>query len=290
MRRDAVLVLLIWLVLLVLGEAFVSTINIYPTPASIEAEEIDRAVRLLMMLAVPVFTFVVAVMAYSIWRFRARDEAEEGPPLYTHQPFAVGWLVVTTALAALLFYNPGFTGWQFLHRNPNADLVVQVTAAQWHWHVTYPQYDLSIKSRPIGFERMEDNTVLALPAGRRVKFEVTSVDVIHSFWIPAFRMKVDAVPGMVTTMYVTPVETGDFEEDMAFRVQCAELCGTGHPRMNMRVAVMEPEAFEQWVERQKQMEMGGMEMPMGTEEEHGHDEMEMPMGEQGDQHGEGHNE
>ncbi len=263
MRRDIGIVAVLWILLSILGEIFVATIDIYPPRAAIEAEHIDEAIRILMMLAVPVFMFVVVVMGYSVWRFRAREETEEGPPIYTNRPFTVGWLVVTSALAALLFYNPGYTGWQFLQSNPNADLVVQVRAAQWHWHVTYPQYNLTIKSKPIGFARMEDNAVLALPVNRRVKFEVTSDDVIHSFWIPAFRMKVDAVPGLITEMYVTPTEVGTFEENSAFRVQCAELCGAGHPRMNMRVAIMEPEAFEQWVEEQKKMqemgEMGGME-------------------------------
>lgn len=267
MRRDWAVVGVLWVVLSVIGELFVATIDIYPPEASVEAEHIDQAVRLLMMYAVPVFMLVVVLMGYSIWRFRARDEQEEGPPIYTSHPITVGWLIVTAALAGLLFYHPGLTGWQFLKANPNADLVVQVTAAQWHWHVTYPQYGLTIKSRPIGFERIEENTVLALPVNRRVRFEVTSVDVIHSFWIPAFRLKIDAVPGLTTVMYVTPKETGTYEESQAFRVQCAELCGTGHPRMNMRLAVMEPEAFEQWVQQQKQMqEMGGMEM--GGEHEH----------------------
>ena len=274
MSRDALRVVLLWLVLTLLGELIVFGMDIYPVVGSVEAEHIDEAIRLLFILAVPVFAFVVAVLVYSVTRFKAGDEAEEGPAIYGHTVFSIGWLVVTSALAALLFYNPGYTGWRFLKEAEQAeDLVVQITAAQWHWHVTYPQYGLTLKSRPIGFERMEENAVLALPVERRVKFEITSDDVIHSFWIPAFRMKIDAVPGIVTTMYVTPSRVGDFEEDFNYRVQCAELCGAGHPRMNMRVAVMEPEAFEEWIAEQKRMqEMGGMEMPMEGEGEHSEQE------------------
>lgn len=268
MRRHALNVFVIWFVLSIIGEILAWKANIYPAAAAEEADHIDASIRLLIMYAVPVFVFVVTVVGYSIFTFRASDEAEEGPAVYGHQAFSIAWLVVTAGLAALLFYHPGYTGWSFLQSNPNEDLVVKVTAAQWHWHITYPQYDLSLKSRPIGFERMADNTVMALPADRRIKFEVTSDDVIHSFWIPAFRMKIDAVPGLITTMYVTPNRVGNFEEDFSFRVQCAELCGTGHPRMNMRVAVMEPAKFEQWIAEQKKMqEMGGMPMPM--EGEHG---------------------
>ena len=267
MRRHALIVFVVWIILTVIGEILVLNANIYPAAASEEAEHIDAAFRTLMVLAVPVFVFVLTVAGYSIWKFRATDEAEEGPAVYGHQAFSVAWLVITASLAALLFYNPGYTGWAFLQSNPNEDLVIKVTAAQWHWHITYPEYDLSIKSRPIGFERMEENAVMAVPADRRIKFEVTSDDVIHSFWIPAFRMKIDAVPGLVTTMYVTPNRVGDFEEDFSFRVQCAELCGAGHPRMNMRVAVLEPEEFEKWVAEQKEMqEMGGM--PMEKKEDH----------------------
>ncbi len=266
MRRDVLVVAVLWIVLSVLGVLFAASWDIYPPRAGVEAEHIDEAIRILMMLAAPVFMFVVVMMLYSIWRFRAEREEEEGPPIYTNRPFTVSWLVLTTLLAGVLFYNPGYTGWQFLKSNPTADLVIQVTAAQWHWHVTYPQYDLTIKSRPIGFERIDENQVLALPAGRRIKFEVTSDDVIHSFWIPALRLKVDAVPGIVTTMYTTVTETGSYEESSVFRVQCAELCGTGHPRMTMPVVILEPEEFEKWIQEQKEMqEMGGMKM---EEEEH----------------------
>lgn len=259
MRRHVLIFAIIWLVVTVLGELFVSSWNIYPPAAALEAEHIDRAVRTLLMLAVPVFTFVSVALLYSVVRFRARDDEEEGPPVYGNTPFAVGWLVVTGILAGILFYNPGFTGWMFLKSNPHADMVVKVTAAQWHWHITYPDYDLTIKSAPVGYARMDQNTPLALPVGRRVKFEVTSVDVIHSFWIPALRLKIDAVPGKVTTMYATLTEEGSFEEDANFRVQCAELCGTGHPRMNMPLVIMRPDEFEKWVKMQKQMgEMGGM--------------------------------
>ncbi len=258
MRRDVVLVGILWILASLVGEYVVSIIDFYPPRAALEAEHIDQAIRTLMMLAVPVFTFVVVVLLYSIWRFRARDESEVGEPIYTNRTFTVGWLVVTSALAAVLFYNPGYVGWTFLKSNPTADLEIQVTAAQWHWHITYPEYGVSLKSRPIGFARLDESPALALPAGKRVKFVVTSDDVIHSFWIPALRMKVDAVPGVVTTMYVTITETGSYEEDAVFRVQCAELCGTGHARMTMPVVILEPEEFEHWIQEQQKMQMEGM--------------------------------
>ena len=270
MRRHVLIFTVIWVVVTILGELFVASWDIYPPAAAIEAEHIDEAVRVLLMLATPVFTFVTVALLYSIVQFRAPDDEEEGQPIYGHTPFAVGWLIVTAFLAGLLFYNPGYTGWKFLKSNPTADMVIRVTAAQWHWHVSYPDYDLTIKSAPVGYARMEDNTVLALPVGRRVKFEVTSVDVIHSFWIPALRLKVDAVPGITTTMFATITEEGSFEEDAIFRVQCAELCGAGHPRMNMPIVIMQPDEFEEWVKMQK--EMGEMS-EMGRNEHTGDEKL-----------------
>lgn len=271
MKRDYIAVIVLWLVLTAIGLGALLGPNIYPVAAAEEAEHLDGAFRQLVIMGMPVFTFVLAVLIYSLWRFRAANgPTEAGAPIYGHKVFSISWLVITSALAVLLFYTPGVTGILFLRSNPNADMVVQVEAAQWHWHITYPEQGLSIKSGPVGFEAMDRNAVLALPVDRRVKFEITSADIIHSFWIPAFRMKIDAVPGMTTTMYVTPNRVGDFEENFNYRVQCAELCGTGHPRMNMRVAVMEPAEFEEWVTAQMQMEsMGGMQMDEDGEE---HDE------------------
>ena len=267
MKRDEWVLLVVWIALSVVGEIWAFTADFFPTSAAEEAVHLDAAFRQLMILGMPVFTFVVVMMGYAIWRFRVDDDDVEqsGPPIYEHRTFSLAWLAVTGILAAVLFYNPGLTGWFFVNRDNSEDLVVQVEGAQWHWHVTYPEYDLSYKSAPASWQTMENKTVLALPVDRRVKFEITSADVIHSFWIPAFRIKQDAVPGITTQFYVTPNRTGTFADSMDFRVQCAELCGTGHPNMNMRVSIMEPAAFDEWV---AQMNGGGMEeMQMGEEEQ-----------------------
>jgi cytochrome c oxidase subunit 2 len=287
MRRHMWIVAISIVLIAVAAEALVLNARLYPAVAATEeAVHLDEAFRRLVVLAVPVFTFVVVVLGYSIWRFRADSDAvQDGPAIHGHQLFSVAWLIVTTVLAGILFYNPGLTSWFYLQADASADMVVEVEAAQWHWHVTYPEYDLSVKSSPTGWELMANNAVLALPAGRRVKFEITSADVIHSFWIPAFRMKVDAVPGKTTTMYVTPSRTGTFADDINYRVQCAEMCGTGHPRMNMQVAVMEETAFEEWAAQQS---MGMETMDMGGTDMEGAGGMDMG-GAATDQHTEGDN-
>ncbi|MCL6650066.1 MAG: hypothetical protein K6U89_17260 [Chloroflexi bacterium] len=116
--------------------------------------------------------------------------------------------------------------------------VVRVEGARWLWKISYPQYGVTSRE-------------LVLPVGRRVRFDVTATDVLHSFWIPAFRMKIDAVPGMTTRVFITPTATGSFEDNFHFRLQCAELCGLGHNLMRSPVRVVDPAEFEAWVARVK---------------------------------------
>ncbi len=242
-----------------IGEVWAFNTTFFPVAAAEEADIVDEAFRFLTILGVPVATLVLTMLGYSFVRFRAgRDTQEEGPPLRKHQPIALGWFVVTTALAVFVVFNPGLKGLNELNANPNAELTVQIEGEQWHWNVAYPQYDLSYKRA----------LQIALPVDTRVRFELSSRDVIHSFWIPAFRLKQDALPGRTTEMYLTPTETGTFEDDPAMRVQCAELCGTGHAWMRMSVLVLELEEFDQWVKQAREltvsgemnMDMGGMDM------------------------------
>ena len=242
MRKDTLYAAILWVVLTAIGFYLGAQTGYFPIAAAEEAEVIDEAFRLLTLLSVPVASTVLAILFYSFVRFRAgEEEAEDGPPIRTNQSVAVGWLAVTTALAVFVVFNPGLKGMNELGANPNADLVIQVEGEQWHWNVTYPQHDLSY-ARALQ---------IAVPVDTRVKFEITSKDVIHSFWIPAFRLKQDAVPGRTTVLYVTPTETGTFAEDANMRVQCAELCGTGHARMQMELKVLEAAEFEAWIDAAK---------------------------------------
>lgn len=202
---------------------------------------VDDAFRVLMIMSVPVFTFVLAALLYAIPRFRKGGEpAGDGPAIHTHGPTVATWFLATTALTLLVIVFPGTTGLLELrhHAAREPDLVVKVEGTRFFWKMTYPQQGvLSV-------------TELVLPVGKRVRFEVTATDVVHSFWIPAFRTKIDAVPGLVTTTHVTPDKTGSFQEDSFFRLQCAELCGVAHSLMQTPVRVVEQSEFESWVAKQ----------------------------------------
>lgn len=238
MRRDLIIVGLLWVVLTILGEILVSQMNIFPFLASEEGELIDEAFSFLMVMAVPVFTFVLSVLVYSVLRFRHQDGGEEARPAFKHvNRIFVGWLLVTSALAVTILIYPGVAGIRELRADSSSDMVVQVITNKWDWTFIYPDYNITI----------EEANELVLPVDTRIRFEVTSQDILHSFWVPAFRLKADAVPGQINTMYVTTTETGTFAQDANMRVQCAELCGTGHARMRTRLVVMEPAEFEEWI-------------------------------------------
>ncbi|MDP2730815.1 MAG: cytochrome c oxidase subunit II [Dehalococcoidales bacterium] len=237
MWRHIGIVTAAWVVLTTVLEMVVANVNIYPVAASEEANLIDEAFQTLMYLAIPVFTLVVVIIVYSLLRFRGRGPADEGSPFRRNTGVAIAWLTITAGLSIFVIFNPGLTGLKELASHPAAQLEIQVEAEQWHWNVSYPQYGVYI----------EEAEEMFLPAGQAVRVELTSTDVIHSFWVPAFRLKQDAVPGQVNNLYFTPNRIGNFDEDFMYRVQCAELCGTGHARMRMRLAVVEPENFEEWI-------------------------------------------
>lgn len=258
MNRHVRNVLLIWLALSAASIVWLANADIFPPSAGDQAAVIDDAFRLLSILAAPVAALVLTVLGYSLLRFRA-DGDEEGPALYENRALSWSWLLISTALVIYVVFNPGLRGLNELEAMEVDDpLVIEVEGEQWHWNVTYPQHDLS-------YERALQ---IALPVDQTVRFEITSADVIHSFWIPAFRMKMDALPGRVTTLTVTPGDLGRTAANPHLRVQCAELCGTGHPRMQMDVLILEPEAFSTWMEEAKTLVGGGgMEMEMDMEME-----------------------
>ncbi|MBI3969843.1 MAG: cytochrome c oxidase subunit II [Chloroflexi bacterium] len=235
-RKHALWVALLWITLTVAGEAVVLTFDVLPPVAAEEGRVVDAAFRLLTILGMPVFTFVVAVLVYSVLVFRSRGTPEQdGPPLVARPLIAGAWLVATSALSIYVIINPGLTGLAELRTHREPDVVVQVEGSRWQWKVTYPR------------QQVTSNKELVLPVNKHVRFDVTAVDVVHSFWIPSFRMKIDAVPGRVTTVHVTPTQTGTEAQDFNLRLVCAELCGLGHSLMSLSVRVVEQADFDRWV-------------------------------------------
>lgn len=232
--RDQLIVAVVWLALTAIGEALVGQWpRLAPVVASAEGRVVDEGIALLLRLAVPVFAFVVAFLLVAAVRFRARGDGPGGG-VRESRAFSWAWLGVTGALAVLVVVNPGVTGLRAILGGPSPDLVVRVHARQWSWLFTYPAEGVTVKDE------------LVLPVGRRVRFEITAEDVVHAFWVPAFRLKIDAVPGRVTVLSLTPDREISTRDDPTVRVQCAELCGTGHATMRGAVRVVDPGAFDRW--------------------------------------------
>jgi cytochrome c oxidase subunit 2 len=240
MRREWVLVGLVWAGLTALLEFVTWNVTLLPHGYSGEAAVSDEAFRFLLRMGIPVFAAVVAVLDVAVGRFRVRGAPDgDGPPVRSHRRLVFGWLGVTTGLALLLVVYPGLVGLADIRGESRADRVVRVEGARWFWTVTYPDAGVTTTAE------------LVVPVGRRIRFEVTSKDVIHSFWVPAFRLKIDAVPGRTTVVYATAERTGTFQRDPGLRLQCAEMCGLGHATMRIPVRVVSEAEFARWLASQR---------------------------------------
>jgi cytochrome c oxidase subunit II len=233
-RRHLLTAGAIWVVLSVLGIALVAGLQIIPVIASREAEIENGAFVLLTAASVPVLMLVVVALAYTALRFRASDELAEGmadgPPIHGHTAFQVAWLGISLILVIFLFVY-GAIGLIEIRGAQSADFEVQVEAEQWAWHYEYSGTHVNSK-------------VLHIPVDRRVHLILKSDDVIHSFWVPAFGVKQDVVPGHLTQIYMTATQSGTFSG------MCAELCGLGHTGMTTTVVVSDQAALDAWLNEQ----------------------------------------
>lgn len=200
-----------------------------PRIASREAGIENDAFVLLTVLSVPVLMFVVVGLAYSALRFRATDNTTDGPPIHDHRGFQAIWLGISLVLVLVLFAY-GSVGLVAIRGDQSSDFEVRVEAQQWHWEYYYSS----------GVESEE----LHIPVNMRVHLVINSDDVIHSFWVPAFGVKQDAVPGLTTNIYVTATEAGTYPG------MCAELCGLGHTGMTTTVVVSDLAAVDAWIGQQ----------------------------------------
>jgi len=201
-----------------------------PVSASEERDRIDLAFWLATGIAIAIFAIVVSVILFAAVRFRARpDDDTDGPPIHGHTRLEILWTAVPTALVTAIAVLSAIV----LHDNSAAGrdaLRVRVTAVQFAWSFTYEN----------GPAKGVVSPILRLPLGRPVRLEIESKDVIHSFWVPQFGQKQDAVPGRPQTLVITPTKLGTFP------VVCAELCGLGHALMRSQALVERPGAFDAW--------------------------------------------
>jgi len=235
-----------------LGIALGLIIDWFPTSASSQASKIDTVYDVLLIVSVPVFVLVTVVVLFSVWKFRQRpgEELADGPPIHGNTRLEVIWTAIPAILlVALCTY--AYVTLTDIEEAQAGEMRINVIGQQFTWTFEYPQAE----GEPIRSNQ------LYLPEGRPVRFHVTTRDVIHDFWVPAFRMKIDAVPGIETKVRVTPDRIGRYP------VVCAELCGLGHALMRQTAHVVSREDFTAWMEEQRrpaeEQEGGGGGAPDG---------------------------
>jgi cytochrome c oxidase subunit II len=220
------------IVVLILLGPNLSGWGILPPFASDRSNEIYSVMFLFTLLSIPVFFLVVVFGGYSAFNFTRRQRPANGGFRPVGLQLQVVWVVASVILVSFLYIY----GLSFLNKvNAQASsnvLVVDVTGEQWLWNFSYPQYGNA------------ESTSLELPVNRPVVFNIQSVDVQHSFWIPAFGIKQDAVPGQTTSISATPNKIGTYV------VRCAELCGLYHAYMEVPVYVVSASDFQTWTNQQ----------------------------------------
>jgi len=233
-RKDVYRVVAIGVVVAVVSTWASLQIDWFPAQGATQAHKIDTLYDWLLIASVPMFVLVMSVAIYCVVRFRVRPGQEDldGAPIHGHTRLEVVWVTIPFLIVTTLAVYAAVVLAQIEEKKPN-ELPVHVTAQQFTWHFEY--------QGPGG--KKVDSNVLYLPVNRPVYFKINAKDVLHSFWVPAFRQKIDAVPGQTTTLRVTPDRVGHYE------VVCAELCGWGHATMRVLTVVMPAKDFNAWLQK-----------------------------------------
>jgi len=231
-ERTLFLSAIVAIVLVALGFLVASQANLMPPEASTRAVEVDQLFRVLLGVSTVIFFLVEGALVFAVLRFRKRaGDDRDGPPIHGNTSLEILWTLIPTAIVVVI----GVYSFQVLMsiENPGrSPRIVEIIGRQFAWSFRYPDQDLATSE-------------LHLPVGQSVVFQITSEDVIHSFWVPAFRGKRDATPGQVSEMTITPREIG------VFPIRCAELCGAGHSIMTSQVVVESQDAFDGWLAQQQ---------------------------------------
>lgn len=219
------------LVLTFIVDLFLSASRLLPVQASLQAQPIDRLFNIELIIISFLFSLIVVFIGYSLIVFRRKPGAEEDGAFFKgNNKLEVIWTVIPLGAVIGLSYFGAITLGQTRQVDPAA-LEVKVTAGQWFWRFEYPESGVV-------------SDTLYLPVNRQVLLKLTSQDVIHSFWVPEFRVKQDLLPGenLVRELRITPTLEGEY------KVRCAEMCGTSHAYMESPVIVVSQEEFDAWIQ------------------------------------------
>jgi len=231
------------------------------TPIASNWSYIDFTINLTFWITGIAFTAIVLFTAYCVLRFRHKPGRRA---VYNPESKKLEWwLTIVTAVGVAAMLAPGLFVWAQFVTVPQGASEVEAIGQQWQWSFRLPGEDGRLgksdtryisSENPLGLNPNDpdvpDDVViesddLHLPLGKAVKVLLRSIDVVHSFYVPEFRTKMDLVPGMVSYVWFVPTRTGTFE------ILCAELCGSGHFNMRGKVVVEEESEYRAWLRKQK---------------------------------------
>jgi len=236
-RRPVIVAAVCALIATAIGIALSYAIHWFPAQAASQAKTTDDFYHVLVIASVPIFVIVVTVILLSVWQFHMRpgEEFKDGPPIHGNTRLEVFWTAIPTVLLL------GLIGYSFVvlkdnEKRPAREIQIGVTGQQFAWSYQYPP--------SVTGGRALNSNQLYVPKGESVDFALHSKDVIHAFWIPAFRLQEDVVPGITTYWRATPTLLGSYP------VVCNLLCGLGHSLMRSTVHVVTQAQFKAWIASQ----------------------------------------
>ncbi len=231
------------------------------TPIASNWVYIDHTISLTFWITGIVFVAVVLFTAYCVWAFH---HTEDRQAIYEPENKKLElWLTVATGIGVAAMLAPGLFVWGQFVSVPKDATEIEVVAQQWQWSYRLPGKDGKLggsdarnisAENPLGLNRQDasgqDDVVVEggeihLPIGKPVKMVLRAVDVLHDFYVPELRAKMDAIPGMITYFWFTPTRTGSFD------VLCAELCGVGHAQMRGTLIIDNETDYRAWLDQQK---------------------------------------
>jgi len=198
-----------------------------PPQASTIAGDVDSLYYFIFWGCMAFFVLIVALCAFFVMKYRRRSEDEIGSGPSHNTPLEVTWTVVPLVLVMVVFFW-GFRSYMEMHTAPAGALEYYVTGKQWLWQVNHPTGAVEVNN-------------MYVPVDEPVKVILQSEDVIHSFYVPAFRVKMDAYPNQYTTLWFEATRTGDYD------LFCAEYCGEQHSQMKGKVHVLSRKDYDAWV-------------------------------------------
>lgn len=226
--RHFVVVGILVIVVAILAYVGMMAAGLMPVEASAQSVSIDRLWDLELATISFLAALILVPLVYSLFVFRRRKgDTTDAAHVEGNTNLEIAWTIGPLFLVMAFAYLGAGNLAEIQRADPNA-IVVKVTAQQWSWSFEYPSYGVT-------------STELHLPVGKQVLLQMTSRDVIHSFWVPEFRPKQDLVPGRITQLRITPTRIGNY------KVRCAELCGTSHAYMEQPVIVSNQADFDSWM-------------------------------------------